>query len=150
MTTYRVQFFKKIESQSEKDGTRSVIFTQNLISLHKNIGKVKNPQLSSSLNVPIGDEVYLVWGEYSTMKGLDVEINTGVELLGIFLNLDVAQSFAQTIGKINDKMEESEFYWKPVKIQALDGQEITINNPAWNNDYTRLESVKFDKIVVKP
>ena len=152
-TSYRVQFFKKLVddfSTNEELSKGSSYFEQRLLSIHKNIGKHKNPSITSSLNLPLGQEIYLVWGEYSEVTSTGLLVNSGVTPLAIFKDLDSAQTFAQTVGQINDKFQkESDFYWQPVKVTCLDQQIITINNPPWNSDTCKLESVKFDKVILR-
>lgn len=124
-------------------------------SVQRNSSPMQRVDLVSKLELNPGDEVFLVWAEYSEGDSLGWAKNSGFEALAIFTDIDSAQTFAQTIGLMNDKFlklaqtEMTDVKWKPAKITCLDGQLLTLDNVPWNQQFANLDVVKFDRFTLK-
>lgn len=99
--------------------------------------------LESSLDIPDGTNVYVVWIEYSSGDSFGHGIRNDVDTFGVFTSREAASELARAIDNHNRKDHD----YKPLKIKTSDGQQFDIY-PSWLGYFERLDDVHVAEVVM--
>lgn len=99
------------------------------------------PDVVTSLDINVGDGVFVVWAQYSTGDSFGTSYCGEVETIGVFKEYHCACELAAAI-ELSDKNESSS-----VKVTTSDGQVFEYYTP-WSGYSENLVSVEIEHTVV--
>lgn len=130
----------------EEFGEWNASYQNTFKSIRRKNDDEEYPDLVSDLDIPAGEEVFVVWLEYSSGDSFGWGQNTGVEVVGLF------QDYAAAV-ELRDRIEptrhgEFPFDGARIKYQAKDGQDINIYYGTWTGYFENLETIHIEKAVM--
>lgn len=128
------------------------------------------PDITSTLDIKKGDEVYVVWVEFTDGDSQSMTYNGRVEELAVFTDINSAQQFRDIIKQspdiqefVLDKLTTTENYANAqrylddnnlsevtildefITINTMDGQEFKFTWFPWVGYYEKLEAVNINR-----
>jgi len=107
----------------------------------------ERPDISSILDLEVGDPCFVVWVEWSTGDSFGTGTRNQTGALAVFVDIKAAQDFAESIRAQNENYEKNGVWQYQFKVNALDGQVIDVY-ASWNGYFETLESVNIENTFI--
>lgn len=135
------------EREPEQFGSWSESYDNSFIGIHKN-PKGGYPDVVSELDIAPGEEVWVVWLEYSTGDSFGWSDRGGTETIAVFREY----SDAERLQKELEKKTEYEFgsfdnleNLNKIHFETSYGEVIDIHTGTWCGYFERLDNVHIEK-----
>lgn len=99
------------------------------------------PDVLSNLPFKSGDQVFLVWAEWSNGDSLGQSYCGSAEALAVFMDLDIANEFADQCRECKDKNHM-------IDLTTTDEQTFHFQLP-WDEYFDTLESIHIDPVILE-
>lgn len=140
------QYCTHSEYSNEQFGSWSVSYDNTFQHIRKKKGNEEYPDIVSSIDFAPGDQVYVVWLEYSTGDSFGHSYRGRVEPIAVFNNYKDAESLKKLIEKPEFKENDLDkgIYIQLITFESLDGQTLDIGASPWTGYFETLEEVHIE------
>lgn len=106
---------------------------------------VECPDVVSDLNIPVGEDAWVVWIEWSSGDSFGWGNNSYTDVIGIFRKQDYDS--AESLKRQIENHGEGEKYNFSYKFETPDGQKFE-GHASWVGYFDRLSGVHIEKVTV--
>lgn len=130
-------------SSDEEYGEWSASYSNSFNLIRRKKSDEEYPDLVSSLDIPAGDDVFVVWVEYSSGDSFGYGQNQYTEAVGVFKDYDAAVELRDAIEPT--RHGDFPFDGARIKYTAKDGQNIDVYYGTWTGYFENLETIHIEK-----
>lgn len=144
---YKVDFShvqKSYKREKQKYGSWSAVYENKLNGISRND---QYPDITSTLDIQAGDDVYVVWCEWNSGDSFGNGQCAGYEAVGVFKDQKAAIEFAQWIDRQDRDSDSVSLYEEKKKVfKACDGQVFEFGYMPWTGYFERLVKVHAQSV----
>jgi len=127
----------------EEFGEWSNSYSNSFESIRRKRDKEEIPDVVTDLDIPAGEECFVVWLEYSTGDSFGYSSFGGTEVVGLFKDYDAANELKNHVE--STRGADYPFDGSRIKYVAKDGQNIDVYYGTWTGYFEHLEIVHIEK-----